>query len=191
MRALFLAAALAASASAASAQGPNNTRLMGALTAVSPTQVTIKPANGAAATVALSSTAQVIVARPINVATIKPGAYVATANTNIDDKSGKSVELRMYGPNQRGANFSRPMNQPNTTMTNGTVESVKKGKDGWELSVYIPGGTRKIIIPNDVKVIGNFEGTPKDLKVGETVTVNAGKDAGGGLITNRVTVNRS
>ena len=188
----IVAALLVAAATGAHAQAPAaNMRVVGAVTAVSPTSITVKDDKGATMVVGLTKTAQVIVARPIDINAIKPGQYVATANTNIDAGSGKSIELRMFPPAIKGAEFSRPMAAANTTMTNGTVQTVKKGADGRELDVYVPGGMRKIIVPPDVKVIGNFPGTMKDLKVGAKVTTNAAKTSSGDLMAARVTVNQS
>jgi hypothetical protein len=193
LAALLAPAAAASLATVAMAQAPAaaTVRVTGVITAVSPTSITVKAADGATTALALSKTYTVVVARPIDITKIKPGAYVATANTNIDAGSGKSIELRMYDPANRGAEFSRPMAQANTTMTNGTVQTVTKGAGGRELNVYTPAGTRKIVVPPDVKVIGNFQGSPADLKVGANVTANAAKPASGDPIATRVTVNRS
>ena len=178
---------------AANAQAPRavNVRVTGVLTAVAPDKLTVKQPDGTSAVLTLSKSYTVMIARPVNLEAIKPGAYVATANTNIDAKSGQSVELRMYDSTNKGAEFSRPMAQANTTMTNGTVQTVKKGAGGRELEVYTPGGSRKIIIPPGVKVIGNFSATAKDLKVGETVTTNAARAPNGDLVGTRITINKS
>jgi hypothetical protein len=193
MRPLYLAAAFACAASAAFAQAPaaNAVRVSGVVTAVSPTSVTVKAANGASTMVTFAKALSVIRARPINIEAIKPGMYIASANTNIDASSGKSIELRMYDANNKGAEFSRPMSQANTTMTNGTVQTVAKGAGGRELNVYVPGGVRKIVVPPDVNVIGNFPATAKDIKIGANVTANAAKTPSGELITTRVTINPS
>ena len=190
MRPLLLTAALVCAATAASAQAPRavNVRVTGVLTAVAPDKLTVKQADGTSAVVTLSKTSTVMIARPVNLEAIKPGAYVATANTNIDAKSGQSIELRMFDASNKGAEFSRPMAQANTTMTNGTVQTVSKGAGGRELNVYVPGGMRKIIVPPDVKVIGNFMGTLKDVKVGDNVTANAAKTPAGDVVATRITI---
>jgi hypothetical protein len=193
MRPFILAAAVACIATAANAQAPRavNVRVTGVLTAVAPDRLTVRQTDGSSAVLTLSRNYSVMIARPVNLEAIKPGAYVATANTNIDAKSGQSVELRMFDASNKGAEFSRPMAQANTTMTNGTVQTVKKGAGGRELEVYTPGGSRKIVIPPGVKVIGNFSATAKDLKVGETVTTNAAKAPNGDLVGTRITINKS
>lgn len=193
MKILIPAAALSLVAATAVAQAPavQTVRVMGVLTAVSPTSVTIKQTDGASKVVTLSKTLSVIRARPIDIEAIKPGTYVATANTNIDANSGKSIELRMFDNSARGQEFSRPMAQANTTMTNGTVQTITKGAGGRELAVGYPGGVRKIIVPPDVKVIGNFPATAADLKVGANVTTNAAAGPDGALVGTRITINAS
>jgi hypothetical protein len=189
-----MAAALFVSiATVAVAQPPRveTARIVGVVTATSPTSLSIKQANGEVRTIGLSKTLTVINARPINIEQIKPGMYIASANTNIDANSGKSIELRMSEPSIKGAEFSRPMAQANTTMTNGTVQEVKKGAGGRELNVYVPGGVRKIIVPPDVKVIGNFPGKITDLKVGAAVNTTATKLPSGEFVSARVTVTKS
>jgi hypothetical protein len=175
-------------AAPAFAQAPAAVRVAGVVTAVSPTSVTVKGTDGKATVVGVTKAVQVMTSRPINIESIKPGMYVATANTNIDANSGKSIELRMSPPAAKGQEFSRPMAQANTTMTNGTVQTVSKGAGGRELNVYVPGGMRKIIVPPDVKVIGNFMGTLKDVKVGDNVTANAAKTPAGDVVATRITI---
>ncbi|MDB5460668.1 MAG: hypothetical protein JWO72_2409, partial [Caulobacteraceae bacterium] len=125
---------------------------------------------------------------PVDIEAIKPGAFVATANTNIDDKSGKSIELRMFEPGQRLGEGSRPMAQPNTTMTNGTVQTVKKGAGGRELDVSYPGGVRHIIVPPDVKVIGSFPAERSAVKPGVTITAVATKGDDGVARGTRISI---
>jgi hypothetical protein len=174
-----LAAGLAL-AGAASAQMPGNlVRVMGVVTAVGADSVTVKADDGKVTVLPLVKTWTVVTTRPVDVESIKPGTFVATANTNIDDKSGKSIELRLFEPGQKLGEGSRPMNQPNTTMTNGTVQAVKKGPGGHELDVSYPGGMRHIIVPPDVKVIGAFPASRDAVKPGVSITAVALKGEDG------------
>lgn len=188
----FAPALIVCAASTAFAQAPAATqvRVAGVVTAASPTSLTVKGDDGASTTVTLAKTVMVLRQRPIDIETIKPGAYVATANTNIDANSGKSIELRMFDNSARGQEFSRPMAQANTTMTNGTVQTISKGAGGRELVVGFPGGSRKIIVPENVQVIGLFPATVAELKAGATVNTNAAKSPTGELVAARVTITK-
>jgi hypothetical protein len=189
---LVTVAALAAStafATAAFAQMPPGAQAyMGVLTAVSPDSVTIQLKDGTTKVLPLAQSAMVSRSKPVDVDTIKPGSYVATANTNIDANSGKSIELRTNDSGAGQPAFSGPMSEPNTTLTNGTVQTVTKGENGRELVVAYPGGSRHIIVPSDVKVIGDYPATRQDLSVGQTVAAMALPDAQGHLAGMRIMI---
>lgn len=188
VRQLAIVFAFTAAASAASAQPPAGMRVTGVVTAITPTSFTVKTADGATTVLTLPPTAVVVKTHPVDIDAIKPGSFVATANTNIDLTSGRSIELRMFEPGAHVGEGSRPMPAPNTTMTNGTVETIAKGKDGRELDVSYPGGTRHIIVPSNVQVIGAFPADRDDLKPGVTVTTFAAKSADGTSVAGRVSI---
>ena len=174
---LALAAALAVLPALALAQPPAAppafVRYAGVVVAVTDDSVTIKDKDGATSVAPLTRTWTVVATHPVDIEAIKPGSFVATANTNIDAATGKSIELRVFEPGNKGGEGSRPMAAPNTTMTNATVTTVTKGASGRELDVAYPGGTRHIIVPPDVAVIGY---TPVDrdrVKPGVTVAAVA------------------
>jgi hypothetical protein len=185
---LVLAAALAvlpvlAMAPLACAQAPaappTFVRYAGVVTAVAADSLTIKDKDGMTAVVPLTRTWTVVSTHPVDIESIKPGSFVATANTNIDASSGKSIELRVFEPGNRGGEGSRPMTQPNTTMTNATVTAVTKGAGGRELDVAYPGGTRHIIVPPDVQVIGYTPVDRDQVKPGVTISAAAVKGEDG------------
>ena len=71
------------------------------------------------------------------------------------------------------------MAQANTTMTNATVTAVTKGAGGRELDVAYPGGTRRIIVPPDVQVIGYTPVDRDQVKPGVTISAAAIKGEDG------------
>ncbi len=131
-----------------------------------------------------------VATRPVDIEAIKPGSFVATANTDIDANTGKSIELRVFEPGNKLGEGSRPMPQPNTTMTNATVQTVTKGAQGRELVVSYPGGTRHIIVPPDVQVIGNFPIDRDSLKPGDEISAFGVKGDDGVARATRVQVAR-
>lgn len=158
---------------------PALVRYAGVVIAVADDSLTIKDKDGATVVVPLARAWTVVATHPIDIEAIKPGSFVATANTNIDADTGKSIELRVFEPGNKGGEGSRPMAQPNTTMTNATVTTVTKGAVGRELDVAYPGGTRHIIVPPEVQVIGY---TPVDrdrVKPGVTIAAAAAKGEDG------------
>jgi hypothetical protein len=96
----------------------------------------------------------VSVNRTADASAIKPGAFVATTNTPLDDKSGRSTELRVLEPGYRpeeGTHAVSPSN-PNM-MTHGTVKSAVRTAEGMELEVTYPSGSRRIVVPAGVPII--------------------------------------
>lgn len=187
LTALALAALLTAGAANAQAPAPP-VRVNGVVTAISADSVTVKGADGKSTVLPLVRTWTAVVTKPVDIENIKPGSFVATANQNIDEKSGKSIELRIFEPGNKGGEGSRAMAAPNTTMTNGTVQTVKKGAGGRELDVTYPGGVRHIIVPPDVQVIGNMPAARDAVKVGATISANTTKDAEGVLRGTRIAI---
>ncbi|HEY4028738.1 MAG TPA: hypothetical protein VGM25_00210 [Caulobacteraceae bacterium] len=194
---LILAAGLAAAPALAFAQPaatagapPAFTRYAGTVTAVDEDHLTIRAQDGKTTEVPLSRTWTAVATRPVDIEAIKPGSFVATANTDIDATTGKSIELRVFEPGNKGGEGSRPMAQAHTTMTNATVQTVTKGAQGRELVVAYPGGTRHIIVPPDVKVIGNFPIDRDTIKPGDEVTALATKGDDGVTRATRVQVAR-
>ena len=192
---LILAAAASILAGAAMAQAPAGappafTRYAGTVTAVAPDHLTIKDKDGKTSDVPLARTWTAVATRPVDIEAIKPGSFVATANTDIDANTGKSIELRVFEPGNKLGEGSRPMPQPNTTMTNATVQTVTKGAQGRELVVSYPGGTRHIIVPPDVQVIGNFPIDRDSLKPGDEISAFGVKGDDGVARATRVQVAR-
>lgn len=196
LKALILAAGLAAAPALALAQPaptgapPAFTRYAGTVTAVAADHLTIKAKDGQTSDVPLSRTWTAVATRPVDIEAIKPGSFVATANTNVDATTGKSIELRIFEPGNKGGEGSFPMQQPNTTMTNATVQTVTKGAQGRELVVAYPGGTRHIIVPPDVQVIGAFPIDRDSLKPGDEISAFAVQGDDGVARVTRVQVAR-
>ncbi|MBI3439184.1 MAG: hypothetical protein HY054_11160 [Proteobacteria bacterium] len=147
-------------------------RLPGTVTAVSATQLTVRAANGTSTTVGFSPGWQLVVGHPISASDIHVGDFVATANANVDDHSGRSVELRVFPPGIHLGEGSRPMADGNT-MTNGTVGEVTDVSGGRQMVVRFPGGQRNITLPSTIAVVGQRLADHSELAVGWNVFVLA------------------
>jgi hypothetical protein len=179
--ALCAAPALAQSqttAPAAQAQAaPTRIRVTGTVTAVSATQLTVRAADGTSTTMGFAPGWLLVVGHPIAASDIHVGDFVATANANVDDTSGRSVELRVFPPGVHLGEGSRPMADGNT-MTNGTVGTVTDVSGGRQMVVSFPGGQRTITLPADITVVGQHLAEHSQLAVGWTVFLfaNAGEN---------------
>ena len=191
-RSILSAAALATISVPALAQppapNPNAVRVAGTITAVSGDAVTVKAADGTETKVMLTATSTVVMNRPVSPDTIQPGSFVATANMQQPDGTGRSTELRIFEPGNRGGEGSRPMAQPTQIMTNATVTAAKTTAAGREVDVAYPGGTRHIVLPTDVQPVGSFPVAKADIKPGLTLTTQAIKGPDGTLTAARVTL---
>ena len=169
---------------------PAFTRYAGTVTAVAADHLTVKDKDGKVSDVPLARTWTAVATHPVDIEAIKPGSFVATANTDIDANTGKSIELRVFEPGNKGGEGSRPMAAPHTTMTNATVQTVTKGASGRELVVAYPGGTRHIIVPPDVQVIGSFPVDRDSIKPGDEISAFGVKGDDGVARATRVQVSQ-
>lgn len=125
-------------------------------------------------------------------ADVKPGAFIGVGATPQADGSQKAIRVMIFAEVQRGSGEGhRPWNRPNTTMTNATVDTTVAGVDGQVLTVKYKGGTQKIIIGSDARILAYVVGSRDELKPGANVAINAATPrADGSLETNRVNVGR-
>jgi len=152
----------------------------GALVEYSDTSVTLKDNKaGKVINVAMTPGWFVSTAKDLTLEAIKPGSFVATANTNVDAHTGKATELRIFEAGYRPEEGTHEIARPNTSMTHGTVDTATQHDTGLELAVVYPSGSRRIIVPPDVKVTGYDVHERSVLKPGATVTAITRKGSDG------------
>jgi hypothetical protein len=187
-KSLILSAAFLTMSATALAQQAPPTGFSGALVEYSDASVTLKDKDGKVVTVAMTPGWFVSSARTLNSDAIKPGSFVATANTNVDANTGKSTELRIMEPNYRPEEGTHLMQQENVSMTHGTVKTATKSAAGVELEVVYAGGSRHLIVAPEVKVTG-YDVHPRSvLKPGVKVGAVARKDVDGVLRAGRLNI---
>ena len=168
---------VAASSAAAQPAPQATTRIAGTITALSNEALTLRDATGKEVKVGFAPDVAVLAARPISKDDIKPGDFVASANLSETEGVGRSIEMRLFESGSRAGEGSRPMTQqgaaPNQVMTNATVTKVARTAAGLELDVQYPGGSRHLIVPPEVTIIGSYAVDPSTLKVGMAVTLAA------------------
>ena len=195
---LALVFALGLGLSAASAQTPppgapgGPVRLAGTLTAVSADGVTVHSADGKDTMLGFTPNLTVVKAQVVDKNSVKPGAFVASANLSQADGVGRSLELRMFEPGNKGGEGNRPMTQagaqPGQMMTNATVTKVAMTSAGLELDVAYTGGTRHLVVPPDVPVVASIPVDKSTLKAGAAVTAQAARAPDGSLKAIRISL---
>jgi RNase P/RNase MRP subunit p29 len=173
---------LAASFSTLAQSPPPRVGVRGAITAVTPTSLTVHTNRGEDMNIVLTEKTQVRGVTLAKIGDIKPGSYIGTAATPQADGSLKALEVTVFPPAMNGASEGHfPWDlTPTSTMTNGTVGDLVKA-DGHTLTVKYKGGEKKVVVPDDVPVV-NLEGGDRTLlTVGTKVVLFATKGDDGKL----------
>jgi hypothetical protein len=150
--------------------------------------VTLKDKDGREVVVAMTRHWTVSRPRGIAATDVKTGDFIASANKPVDDHTGTATELRIMEPGYRPEYGTHLMAQTGNAMTHGTVAAIRRTADGVELDVTYPDGTRRLVVPGDVKVT-NFDLLGREvLKPGTRVSAVARKDPDGVLRAGRLTL---
>ena len=164
-------AILAAGAAIAQAP-PAPARTEGVVAAMTDTSLTLTKADGATEQVALLPDRTVTIMAPIALDQIRPGSYVATANTAQPDGTGVSIELRVYPPDTPRFDVNRAMDAGGQTMmTNGRVATAVSSAKGRVLTVDYGAGSRQITVPANLAIVSNTPGSPAQVRVGLKLAV--------------------
>ncbi len=127
------------------------------------------------------------------VADVKPGAFIGVGAMPQPDGSQRAIQVTVFAEVQRGLGEGhRPWDaQPNSTMTNGTVEQTVAGVDGQVVMVKYKDGEKKIVVPPDAVILAYAVGDKNELKPGAHVAIiRAMKKSDDSLEANRVNVGR-
>jgi hypothetical protein len=180
-----MAAAILA-AGAAPAQTPPNI-VRGVVTMASATALTVRPATGKPVVITLAPNWTVAIMKPITADAIQPGSFIGTAEMPQANGSGRSLEVHVFPPGVKMGEGHYDWNlKKGSMMTNGTVGKVVASKNGRELDVSYPTGTRHLVVPPKVPIVLITGGTQADIKKGVSVFLIAAPGAGGALVTNSV-----
>jgi len=190
LRMLVAAAIAAAVATSASAQ---TQRLRGEIQRVEGTTIFAKARDGSAVTVKLAENATITAAYKATLADIRVGDYIGSGATPQPDGSQKAIEVHIFAASMRGqGDGHRPWNgAPNSTMTNGAVDSAVSGVDGHVPVVKYKDGDKRIVVGPDTPIVRYEVGNLADLKAGAAFSVLAAtKQPDGTFTAPRLTVGR-
>jgi hypothetical protein len=182
--------ALIIAVSTAAAQQPQFVRLRGAIESVDAQTLTVKGRDGTVMSMKLPEGIAVRGLEKKSVADVKQGGFVGITAMPQADGSQKAVEIHIFPEAMRGTGEGhRPWDlMPNSTMTNGSIDSAVTAVDGNELVLKYKDGEKKFIIPANVEVVMFVPGSVADLKPGEKVFVAAKKLPDGTLEPQFITV---
>ena len=183
---------LAFSMSIAGAQ--QNIRVAGTIEAVDGATLVIKSLQGGGELkVNLIGDVAVFGVNKATLADIKPGAFIGVGARPQPDGSQRAIQVTIFAEVQRGQGEGhRPWDrEPNSTMTNATVEQTVAGVDGQVVMVKYKDGEQKIVVPPDAVILAYSVGDKSELKPGARIAiVRAVNKPDGALEANRVNVGR-
>jgi hypothetical protein len=124
---------------------------------------------------------------------LKPGAFVGVGAMPQPDGSQRAIQVTVFAEVQRGTGEGhRPWDrEPNSTMTNATVDTTVAGVDGQVLTVKYKDGEKKIVVPPSATILRYEVGDRSELKPGANIAIiRAVKKPDETLETDRVNVGR-
>ena len=174
--AVFACLALVATASA-----QTTVRIRGTITAADATSVSVKTRDGRDLNLALPQSATVAVAKAVRFDEIKDGDYLGATTKPGPNGTEVAIELHYIPPTVTPGQIAWDL-EPNSKMTNATVQAKVVGTGNREITVQFPGGTQKIVVPEGIPIVRTVPGTRADLTPGEYV-FTAAQAAGDGALT--------
>ena len=164
------ALALVLAATTVAAQAP--TRVRGRITDVQGDVFVVDQK----ARVHLGEKTEIVYTQPIALADIKPGDFLGVTSTKGPGGALTATEVRR---------FPKPLNpghrpfdgRDDQTMTNASVDATVQAASGRELTMSYPGGSQKIVVPENASISALVPGKREQLVVG--APVNLTHDASG------------
>lgn len=174
LTAALLAASLSAAAPLAAAAQGVPVRINGTITAFAGDRLAVRTPEGDALDIQLPPGVRIGAVEERSLATIQPGEYVGSAARRGRDGKLHALEVHIFPEAMRGTGEGhRPMDAPEQTMTNATVDGVAGATLGRTLRLRYPGGEQEIEVAPDVRVVGLLPGDRSLLVPGAEVTVRA------------------
>jgi hypothetical protein len=181
-RQLALSVTALALAGTALAQSPAGKpeRIRGEIVSFSGNNLKVHRRSGDTVLVHVDASAPVNAVKAIQLADIKPGAYVGAAALPGVDGRLTAKEVLVFPEAARGmgeGHYAWDLGA-NSTMTNANVDMVVQGTSGRDLKLSYKGGSNTITVPPNAPVVTMIPATRAELSAGKRVFVVAtpGKD---------------
>lgn len=189
LRRLLIASTIVAVAVPAFAQ--ETMRVRGTIEKVDGSTLIVKSRDGADLKIAVVGDKPVYTAlEKASLADIKPGTYIGVTSLPQADGSLKAVAVHLFPEAARGTGEGHRAwdQQPQSMMTNATVETAVAGVDGEVIMVKYKDGEKKVIVTPQTAIVRMVPGAAADVKAGTKVIIFAATKSGdGGWTTQRVT----
>ncbi len=177
MRGHFFAASLLCLAGfAASVQAAERSR--GSIISISPQRIVIDSRTGGTVAFAITPRTAYAVEKPLALSAIQPGSYIGSAAVPATGGMLRALEVTVFPPSMYGAgegHYAWDL-MPDSTMTNGTVGSVKQAS-GDLLTVTYHGGEQTILVPPGTPIVSVGPGSLSALHPGAKVIIFPAPDS--------------
>lgn len=169
---------------AAVAQPVQTRRIAGTVEKADGSTVVVKPQSGDPVTVHLADKASIYGVSKGTMADLKPNAFIGVGAMPQADGSQRAMQITVFMESQRGVGegFHPWDRAPNSTMTNGTVDTRVASVDGPTLTLKYKGGEKKIVVPSDAVILAYSVGDKSDLKPGTHVAIIGAKPRADGTL---------
>jgi hypothetical protein len=179
-------------ASSAIAQAPPQVRVRGTVESVNGQVLDVKARDGTTLQVKLADNAPVRAVVKASLADVKQGSFVGATSMPQPDGTQKAVEIHIFPEALRGTGEgSRPWDlTPNSSMTNGAVDSQVAVSDGNRIVLKYKDGEKTLTITPETAIVTYAPATMADVKPGTKIFVIATKQPDGTLSAANITVGR-
>jgi hypothetical protein len=170
-----LVISLGSAATLVAAQTAAPIRLRATVEKVEPGSITVKERSGEVVVLQLASNLVMTEVFPIDIADIKAGSYIGTAAMPQADGTLKALEVLVFPEAMRGVGEGhRPFDlQPQSTMTNATVDQLVASSDGKTLKLKYKDGEKTLTIAAGAPIVTFKPGDNSLLVVGAKLIVTA------------------
>jgi len=190
LRRLLIASTIVAFCST-SAFAQERMRVRGTVEKVDGSTLMVKARDGSDMRIAVTGDKPVYVAlEKASLADVKANAYIGVTSMAQPDGSLKAIAVHLFPDGARGTAEGHMAwdLQPQSLMTNATVETSVAGVDGQTVMVKYKDGEKKVIITPQTSIVRMVPGNAADVKAGTKVIIFAAvKGSDGGWSTQRVT----
>jgi hypothetical protein len=171
-------------ASFAAAQAPGIVRVRATIESVDGQTIMAKSRDGAPMKIHLADNAPVNEVVKVPLSDIKPNSYIAITAMPQPDGSQKATAIIIFPEAMRGVGDGhRPWDYvPNSTMTNGTVDTSVASVNGEKLVVKYKDGEKTVFITPETLIATYVKKSLADLKAGEKIFIAATKKAPDGTL---------
>ena len=167
----------------ARAQESPTVRVRGTIERVEGPIYVIKARDGAELKLTVADNAQIAGVVKASLSDIKQNAFVGVTSMPQHDGTLSAIEVHIFPEAMRGTGEGHyPWDlQPQSTMTNASVDQIETAVDGRTLTLKYKDGEKKITVPANTPIVSYVPGDKSDIKPGAKVFIVAVKQADGAL----------